>query len=75
MAGEKIDKKYLAGLKFSTSKEQEKDENGKKRIVHIPVVRAMTPDDVLDWKEVGSEIVIVAKDGKKYRVPKLEEKK
>lgn len=66
MATEAIDKKYLKGLKFRSST-PEKTENG---VVHTPTSRALTPEDVLDWKDNGATVTIVAADGKKYVVDK-----
>lgn len=38
-------------------------------MTYTPITRDMSLDDVLSWKINGKEIVIVSKDGKKYRVP------
>lgn len=68
---EEISVKLLKGLKFRTSDGREVvDENGKKKTKFIPVERALKPDDVLDWKDKGDAVVIVAKDGQKHRVSK-----
>lgn len=74
MAGnEPINAKWLRGLKFKTSEGRVAvDENGKKKTKFIPVERALKPEDVLDWKDVGNAVVIVAKDGQKHRVEKEE---
>jgi hypothetical protein len=65
-----IDKKYLAGLTFRTSKEKKvKGENGTK-VQHVPEERDLTPEDVLDWKDTGTAVVIVTADGCKYTVEK-----
>lgn len=69
---------YLKGLTFRTNKALEmKDENGKTvmvggkpRMTYIPVDRDLAPDDVLSAAEVGDEMVLVTKDGRKYRVAK-----
>ena len=63
---EAIDKKYLEGLVFKSSKAK-KGDNG---TVHTPTERPLTPADVLDWRDNGKELVIVAADGQKYRVAK-----
>lgn len=71
MAGEKIDAKWLRGLKFKTSEGREvADEGGKKKTKYIPVERALKPDDVLSWKDRGDAVVIVAGDGSKHTVAK-----
>jgi len=63
---EAIDKKYLEGLVFKSSKPKKTDSGN----VHVPVERALTPADVLDWKDSGKDLVIVTADGQKYRVAK-----
>lgn len=67
-----IDAKLLKGLTFKTAEIREtKDENSGKPIKKsLPVERALKPADVLDWKDLGDTVVIVAKDGRKYRVEK-----
>lgn len=64
---EPIDKKYLAGLTFKGSKPA-KGEEGK--VEHRRFERALKPDDVLDWKDKGDTVVIVAADGRKHTVEK-----
>lgn len=64
---EPIDKKYLAGLKWRSSK-QVKD--GKGKVTNQPVERALQPADVLDWKDQGATVVIVTSDGRKHQVDK-----
>lgn len=69
---------YLKGLTFRTNKAIEmKDEDGKPvmvggkpRMTYIPVERDLKEDDVLNAYESGGEMVIVTKDGRKYRVAK-----
>ena len=63
---ETIDKKYLEGLVFKSSKQKKTDSGN----VHVPTERALTPADVLDWKDSGKDLVIVTADGQKYRVAK-----
>ena len=60
---EQIDKKLLAGLKFKSS---EKGEEGG----YVPTKRPLTPADVLDWKDNGASVTIVAADGQKHIVDK-----
>lgn len=63
---ETIDKKHLEGLVFKSSKPK-KTETG---TVNVPTERALTPDDVLDWKDSGGSVNIVTADGQKYTVTK-----
>lgn len=71
-------KPYLRGLAFRTNKAIEmKDENGKPilmggkpRLTYIPVEREMQEGDVLSHAVVGDEIVLITKDGRKYRIQK-----
>lgn len=67
MANERIDAKYLKGLKFTSSvKKQVPGE----AVKHHLVERRLGPADVLDWKDDGETLVIVAADGRKYIVDK-----
>lgn len=73
---EKIDSKYLKGLRFRSSDPVKgRSEDGQETIKHIPNERALKIEDVLDWKDCGTEVVIVAADGQKHRVAKKEDKK
>lgn len=63
---EAIDKKYLVGLKFKSSKPNKTAEGVK----HIPFERNLQPADVLDWKDNGPSVTIVTADGQKYTVDK-----
>lgn len=66
-----IDAKFLKGLTYKTSEaKKSKDDNGKEKTAFIPVERALKPEDVLGWKDRGNTVVIVAKDGRKYRIEK-----
>ena len=68
---ERIDKKYLKDLTFSSSRTREKEgKDGKKIIQHLPTERALQPEDVLSWKDYGETIVMVTADGHKYTVEK-----
>ena len=77
MAGNgSIDAKLLKGLTYRTSEvKKTKDDNGKDKKTWMPVERPLKPEDVLDWKDRGGTVVIVAKDGRKYRVEKEAEGK
>jgi len=66
MAQEAIDKKFLAGLKYRSSKPA-KEGGGS-----VPTERALTPADVLDWNEKGSIVTIVTADGQKYKIDKID---
>jgi urease accessory protein UreE len=63
---ETIDRKYLAGLKYRSSKPV-KTEGG---VRHQATERALQPGDVLDWKDTGAAVVIVTADGQKHVVEK-----
>ena len=65
-----IEKKYLEGLIFSTSRPEKYNHEGVEKVRHIPVTRELTEKEILDWAIVGNEVVIVAADGKKHRVKK-----
>lgn len=68
---------YLKGLVFRTNKAVEVTENGKPvmvggkpRMTFIPVERDLQEGDVLKSCVDGDDMVIVTKDGRKYRVKK-----
>jgi hypothetical protein len=65
-----IDEALLKGISFTgANQEKQKDpESGRTRIVSTPFKRQATADDVLSFREDGSDMVIVLKDGMKYRV-------
>lgn len=76
MANEKkIDKKYLAGLvyRFADRIEEEGDDN-RRTVRNVPTERELTPDDVLDWRDTGTAVIIVTADGRKITVEKKAEK-
>lgn len=54
-----IDEKYLVGLTFQTSDSSRK-----------PVLRDLTPSDVLSWRDAGESRIIVTADGQKRNVAK-----
>jgi hypothetical protein len=67
----KFDRKWLNGLKFSTTRiEKVKGEDGKVEKKIMPVIRPLKEDDLLDWKVRGNQVVLVAADGQKHRVEK-----
>lgn len=68
---EQIDKKHLEGLVYRSAK-QKKTEEG---TVNVPTERALAVGDVLNWKDNGASVTIVAGDGQKHVVTKKAEKK
>lgn len=65
-----IEAKFLVGLMIAVLVEKKiKGEKGEE-VRKVPVERELTPDDVLDWKDKGDAIVIVAADGQKHVVSK-----
>ena len=63
---EAIDKKYLEGLVFKSSKPKKTEEG----TINVPTERPLAPGDVLDWKDIGTGVIIVTGDGQKYTVAK-----
>ncbi len=59
-----INKKYLAGLTFRTNQVVKGEEGNR----FAPLERELTPDDVLNWREEGTVLIIITADGRKYRV-------
>lgn len=66
-------KEAIRDLKFKTNQAIEDRETKKK--TYAPAVRPMTESDVLSWKYVGDQLVIVSKDGTKHRIEGVEEEK
>jgi hypothetical protein len=68
--GKAIGEKLLEGLVYrSAEKKEQAGKDGKKKI-NVPIERPLEPSDVLDWKDYGDYVVIVAADGQKHRVEK-----
>ena len=67
---EKIDPKYLEGLKHQYSECREVVEDGRKVTKYAQKERDMKPEDVLAWKDKGAEVVLVTGDGRKIRISK-----
>ncbi len=61
-----LDPEHLEGLMFRGSRPKKTNDG----TVHVPFERALTPDDVHDYRDDGTHMVIVAKDGQKHRVKK-----
>ncbi|MDA8140394.1 MAG: hypothetical protein M0036_17240 [Desulfobacteraceae bacterium] len=67
----KFDAKWLTGKTYRTSQaKKQKGEGGKETTVRVPVERPLTQGDLLGWRITGAEVVLVTKDGRKYRMPK-----
>lgn len=60
----RIPAEYLSGLVFRSSK-QKKTEAG---TANVPTERALTPDDVMSWKDNGETVTVITTDGQKYTV-------
>lgn len=65
---EKIDPKYLKGLKYRFSEPKEIKEEGRTIIRYFPQERALKQEDVINWKDYGDRLVLVTADGKKVTV-------
>ena len=64
-----IEQKQLEGLTFRTAKRKEASEDGKKKVVNIPIERPLKVADILSETDHGSYTTIVTKDGRKYDLP------
>jgi hypothetical protein len=69
-----IEQRQLEGLVFRTSKRKDFVEDGRKKVVTVPVERALRPGDILAQTEHDSFTRIVTKDGKKYDIPRSKSK-
>lgn len=65
-----IDPKHLKGLKFRYSEGKQVVEDGRKVVRYAAAERPLKPEDVLDWKDTGEQIVLVTADGRKVTVDK-----
>lgn len=72
MAEKQLDAKYLKGLKCKSSEGKQVVEDGRKVTKYTPVERDLRSEDVLDWKDCGDKVVLVAADGQKHTVSKRE---
>lgn len=77
MVQQKLDPKWLEGLKFYYADKKMVEKNGRKTLQAIPMERPLKESDLLDlpngeksWKDLGDKIVMVTKNGKKYTVDK-----
>ncbi len=68
MAEQKIDAKYLEGLKFRGAEIKKVKTDAGDKEKSVPFERDLTADDVLDWKDKGDSVVIVTADGQKHTV-------
>ncbi len=69
-----LDEKYLKGLTFQTSEKRTVREENKLVERFYPKELPLAPEHVLDVKDVGDALIIVAADGRKHRVAKKAEK-
>jgi hypothetical protein len=65
-----IDEKYLAGLKYRSSRPRKGGAGDDDATVHVPTERDLTPADVLDWAFVGDLVSFVTADGQAVKLPK-----
>jgi hypothetical protein len=65
-----IDKKYLKGMQYRTSRPRKGSADEGDATIHEPVIRDLTPEDVLDWADRGDKVVFVTGDGQTYEVAK-----
>jgi len=65
-----IEAKYLMGLTITVLAEKKIKGADGEEIRRVPVERELTPEDVLDWKDKGDAVTIVAADGTKHIVSK-----
>ncbi len=71
MADEKLDPKYLEGLKYKTADvKTKKNDSGRETVVHSAVEEALSHKHILGWKDYGSHVHIVTRDGRKHKVAK-----
>ncbi len=66
----KIDLKYLQGIKMTGATEKIVEKDGRKTSVSIPWERAAKEEDVVSLKDYGDYVVVVIKDGMKYKIEK-----
>ncbi len=66
----KFDQKWLEGLTYRSSEKKKAVKDGRPVTQNIPTERPLKTEDILDWKDVGDAVVIVAADGQKHKVPK-----
>jgi hypothetical protein len=67
---EGVKPEWLLGLAFTTSEAKKVEKDGRKSTTFIPVERPLKEGDLVDWKDKGDSVVLVAGDGKKYTVKK-----
>jgi hypothetical protein len=65
-----IEAMYLEGLTFSGAKAVKVKKDGQEKTENQRFTRPLTAADVLSFTETADGVVIVTKDGQKYRVPK-----
>lgn len=72
---EGFDKKWLAGLRFNSSKAKTVEKDGRKVVTYEPTDRPLREEDVLAWSDQGAEVELVTGDGRKLRVTKPKDQK
>ncbi|WP_305042380.1 hypothetical protein [Geoalkalibacter sp.] len=72
---EGFDKKWLAGLKFNSSKAKTVERDGRQIVTYEPTERPLREQDVLAWSDQGDEVELVTGDGRKLRVAKAKDQK
>ncbi|NPU84381.1 MAG: hypothetical protein HPY65_07815 [Syntrophaceae bacterium] len=66
----RFDQKWLEGLTYLSSEKKKTVKDGRPVTQNIPTERPLAEADVLDWKDLGDSVVIVAGDGQKHKVSK-----
>jgi Tat protein secretion system quality control protein TatD with DNase activity len=81
MVQQKLDPKWLEGLKFHYAEKKMIEKNGRKTLQAIPMERPLKEEDIpiithgprkgeRNWTDYGDKVVIVTNNGKKYTVEK-----
>jgi hypothetical protein len=65
-----LNPQWLKGFMFRGATPKATEEDGRKKVTYVPFERPLETGDVLDWKDKGTTVVIVTKDGRKYSVSK-----
>lgn len=71
---DKIESKYLEGIKMTGSTEKIVEKDGRKTATYIPWERQAKEEDVLKYEDFPDHVHIVIKDGRKYDPSKKEKK-
>jgi hypothetical protein len=65
-----LNPQWLKGLTYRGTTAKPVEEDGRKKVTYVTFERPLEAGDVLDWKDKGTTVVIVTKDGRKYSVSK-----